>query len=59
MHYFVAEVGRQEIGSVRSFLRSAEGIYDESLSAYIKIVLRRPFSKIIVSTQSTFPQSTN
>lgn len=47
MHYFVAEVGRQEIGSVRSFLRSAEGIYDESLSAYIKIVLRRPFSKII------------
>jgi hypothetical protein len=47
MHHFVAEIGRQEIGSAISFLRKAEAIYDESLSAYVKIVLRRPFSKII------------
>ncbi|KAH8998826.1 exocyst complex component sec3 subunit [Lactarius hatsudake] len=39
MHYFVAEIRQQEIGSVV--------VYEENLSAYVKIVLRRPFSKII------------
>jgi hypothetical protein len=48
MHHFVAEITQLEIGSVTRFLRRAEGIYDENLSAYVKIVLRRPFSKIIV-----------
>lgn len=31
------------------FLRKAEAIYDENLGAYVKIILRRPFAKIIVS----------
>ncbi|KAH9948238.1 exocyst complex component Sec3-domain-containing protein [Amylocystis lapponica] len=47
MHYFVAEVSQVQIGSVAVFLKRAQGIYDENLSAYVKIVLRRPFSKII------------
>ena len=41
-----------EIGSVASFVKKAEAIYDENLNAYVKIVLRRPFSKIIVSHDS-------
>ncbi|KAJ7099628.1 exocyst complex component Sec3-domain-containing protein [Mycena crocata] len=47
MHHFVAETSQIEIGSVNVFLRKAEGIYDENLGAYVKIVLRRPFGKLI------------
>jgi len=49
MHYFVAEIRQQEIGSVNTFSTQAEAVYEENLNAYVKIVLRRPFSKIIVS----------
>ena len=48
MHYFVAEVSQIEIGTVAVFLKRAEAIYEENLNAYVKIVLRRPFAKIIV-----------
>ncbi|KAF9270059.1 hypothetical protein L218DRAFT_888394 [Marasmius fiardii PR-910] len=47
MHHFVAEMSQLDIGSVSGFVRKAEAIYDENLNAYVKIVLRRPFSKII------------
>ncbi|KAH7930560.1 hypothetical protein BV22DRAFT_1101736 [Leucogyrophana mollusca] len=47
MHYFVAEMSQLEMGSVAGFLKQAETIYSENLSAYVKIVLRRPFAKII------------
>ncbi|PSR88832.1 hypothetical protein PHLCEN_2v4981 [Hermanssonia centrifuga] len=47
MHHFVAEMSQLDIGSVAAFLQKAQAIYDESLNAYVKIVLRRPFSKII------------
>ncbi|KAG6911564.1 hypothetical protein DXG01_011866 [Tephrocybe rancida] len=47
MHHFVAETSTLEVGSVNVFCRRAEVIYDENLSAYIKIVLRRPFARII------------
>ncbi|KAF8273874.1 exocyst complex component Sec3-domain-containing protein [Lactarius quietus] len=47
MHYFVAEIRQQEIGSVNDFVTRAETVYEENLSAYVKIVLRRGFSKII------------
>lgn len=48
MHHFVAEIQSLDIGSVSSFLVQAEGIYDENLAAYVKLVLRRPFLKILV-----------
>jgi len=47
MHYFVAEIRQQEMGSVNVFSTQAEAVYDENLNAYVKMVLRRPFSKII------------
>ncbi|KAE9408272.1 hypothetical protein BT96DRAFT_914199 [Gymnopus androsaceus JB14] len=47
MHHFVAETSQMEIGSVSVFVKKAEAIYDENLSAYVKIILRRPFAKII------------
>ncbi|KAH9937263.1 exocyst complex component Sec3-domain-containing protein [Fomitopsis serialis] len=47
MHYFVAEVAQLQLGSVATFLKRAEAIYEENLNAYVKIVLRRPFFKLI------------
>lgn len=48
MHHFTTEISQLEIGSVVSFLNIAESIYEENMSAYVKIVMRRPFAKIIV-----------
>lgn len=56
MHYFIAEITQQEVGNVKSFLRQAQAIYDENLNAYIKLVLRRPLAKILVSDS---PMRTN
>ena len=49
MHYFMTELGQMKLSSVTTFKKRAEVIYDENLSAYVKLVLRRPFAKIIVS----------
>jgi hypothetical protein len=49
MHHFVAEIAQFEIGSVKTFMKHAEGLYNENLNAYVKLVLRRPFSKILAS----------
>lgn len=54
MHYFVAEMGGSQTRSVAVFVRKAEGVYDENLSAYVKLVLRRPFAKIIVSRYTVY-----
>lgn len=38
-----------EVGSVGSFTKKARVLYDENLDAYVKMMFRRPFGKIIVS----------
>lgn len=48
MHYFINEVGQSNLHAVNNFRKRAEVIYDENLSAYVKIVMRRAFSKVIV-----------
>jgi len=48
MHYFASEIQSLDIGSVTSFLVLAESIYEENLAAYVKLVLRRPFLRILV-----------
>jgi len=47
MHYFVAEMSQVEGGTVSAFLKQAEALYNDNLNAYVKIVLRRGFAKII------------
>ncbi|KAF8578441.1 hypothetical protein K439DRAFT_1638802 [Ramaria rubella] len=47
MQYFITEISQQEVGNVKAFLQQAQGIYDENLNAYVKLVLRRPLAKII------------
>lgn len=49
MHHFVIDIAELEIGSMKSFFKQAEAIYEENLSAYVKLVLKRPFAKILVS----------
>ncbi len=49
MHHFIAEIKQSKISAVSSFRKRAEGIYNENLSAYVKLVMRRSFAKIIVS----------
>jgi len=48
MQFFVAEISQLDIPSLNMSSRKAQAIYDDNLAAYIKIVFRRPFGKIIV-----------
>jgi hypothetical protein len=48
MHHFIAEISQQELGAMQGFLRRAQIIYDDNLSAYVKLVMRRPMGKILV-----------
>ncbi|EIN14056.1 hypothetical protein PUNSTDRAFT_110196 [Punctularia strigosozonata HHB-11173 SS5] len=47
MYQFMSEMEQIEIGAVAGFSARAEAIYRENVQAYVKIVLRRPFAKII------------
>jgi exocyst complex component 1 len=49
MYHFVNELKQVSLGAVGGFSKRAKALYDENMSAYVKIVLRRPFSKILVS----------
>ncbi|CCA67704.1 related to Exocyst complex component Sec3 [Serendipita indica DSM 11827] len=47
MHSFINDLSQQSLGSIAGFTRRAEVIYDENLSAYVRLVLRRPFQKLM------------
>jgi hypothetical protein len=49
MRYFISEISQQELGNIKGFLKSAQSIYDENMTAYVKLVLRRPLARLIVS----------
>ncbi|KAJ3511244.1 hypothetical protein NMY22_g15712 [Coprinellus aureogranulatus] len=47
MHYFVNEMARMEMGSTDAFAQNAQMIYDDNLDAYIRLIFRRPFAKLM------------
>jgi len=47
MHSLLLELSQLDLGAMGSFSRRAQTVFDENISAYSKIVLRRPFSKIL------------
>lgn len=57
MQYFVSEIKSLELAAVLSFSERAQSIYDENLDAYVKLVLRKAFAKIIVSLYLSFSWS--
>lgn len=59
MQYFISEVSQLEVGTVKTFLQRAQTIYDENLNAYVKLVLRRPLAKILVSDGTRVQQETH
>lgn len=48
MNYFVSEITHQDLDVMSTSLRRAQALYDENLEAYVNLVLRRLFAKIIV-----------
>ncbi|KAJ2932691.1 hypothetical protein H1R20_g4427, partial [Candolleomyces eurysporus] len=62
MYYFLSEMSKMEMGSTNVFCQSAQVIFDENLSAYIRIVFRRPFAKLtdfFDAVERLGPDSTN
>ncbi|KAG8975726.1 hypothetical protein FRC05_005244 [Tulasnella sp. 425] len=47
MQYFVSEMADLDSPAVSSFSKQAKTTYDEHLNAYVKLILRKPFAKII------------
>lgn len=47
MYSFIHDLNQQSLGSMSSFIRRAETIYDENLGAYVRLILRRPFQKLM------------
>lgn len=54
MHFFVSEISQMDVPSLNGSTRRAQAIYDENVAAYIKIVFRRPFGKLIVRVSFKF-----
>jgi hypothetical protein len=50
MSYLVTEIAELEVTSLDGASRKAEAIYDENISLYIRVLLRRAFGKIIVKS---------
>ncbi|KAG8862976.1 hypothetical protein FRB96_000396 [Tulasnella sp. 330] len=47
MYHFTTEMTHRELGVIASSIRRAQDLYDENLEAYVKLVLRKLFAKIM------------
>lgn len=45
---FVDDVSHLNVPSLAVFVQRAKGLYDENMKAYIKMMLRRGFSRLMV-----------
>ena len=54
MYYFISEIGQLDIAATESFRKRADVIYEENLTGYVKLLMRRSFSKIIVRFITVF-----
>jgi hypothetical protein len=48
LHSFVDEVAQLNAAALDVFVKRARGLYDENMKAYIKMMLRRGFSRLMV-----------
>ena len=54
MYYFISEIGQLDIAATDSFRKRADVIYEENFTCYVKLLMRRSFSKIIVRFITVF-----
>jgi hypothetical protein len=55
MRHFVDDVSAINRPVLAVFLDRAQGIYDENMSQYIRLMLRRSFGRLIVSVRCLLP----
>lgn len=48
LHVFVDEVSQLEVPALAVFVKRAQGLYEENMKAYIRLMLRRGFAKLMV-----------
>ena len=51
MYSFVTDLGNLSLGSMTSFSRRAEGLYEENINAYVRLMLRKAFPKLMDFTE--------
>jgi hypothetical protein len=49
MYIFIEDVSQLNIPVLAVFLERARGLYEENLSTYVKMILRRSFGRLMVS----------
>ncbi len=57
MYFYASDTAKQDLQVLASFQERASRIYEENLLAYVKAVLRRSFSKPMVSAGCTDPSA--
>ena len=48
MHHFYTEIRARKVAVLDQYVKLAKASYDTHLSAYIKVVIRRPLGKLLV-----------
>ncbi|KAK4686866.1 exocyst complex component 1, partial [Tremellales sp. Uapishka_1] len=47
MHHFIDDLQQLNIAALNVYLERAKGLYQENLSTYLKMMLRRPFARLL------------
>lgn len=48
MHFLFSETRARKVAALEPFVKQAKASYDQSLSSYCKVVLRKPLGKLMV-----------
>ena len=54
MHHVTTVFATQRVPALSSFVSQAKEKYNENLDLYIKLILRRPLSRVLVRSCATF-----
>lgn len=57
MHLFIEEMSQQNPATFEMLLARARGIYRENMDSYIRLVLRKTFSRLMVRVPANWPIS--
>lgn len=53
LHVFVEEVSQLEVLALAVYVKRAQGLYEENMKAYTRLMLRRGFARLMVSRKNT------